>query len=415
MNRIYGLDAIRIMGEFLVVMFHYGEDFQGSKATYLVAYDLMSLFFILSGTVCTLKFVNNDDPDLFCTRKDHISFWSKKLKYTTPVYFFFCFVNLINFLQAHAQVCPLWKNVCIVLDFFLLSNWFLCPRMIMDVVLSGWFIAILFQLWIMFPFCFRHIWRPFFANSSSFWVWAKISFLFCVIQSLGGIAYVHGVDISFFPLCRLLDFSVGVGVAYTLDKPLSVLYLLSSAACLFSLYLYVHFYLQYQAWACFEISMHHFFDYDNICKLSDFHPFLSVHEFSKNHSVYFSHWKPSLPCYTFLRYFWGKAVFFFAMLIHYVGSRNLLRQEIFRHLNPLSFMLYISHLNIYSMFQSILRLLHLPPLQNLSARMVLAYISSYVLNKIYIFIFKKITRIIEKCTPQPPVIYTITDTEGETN
>lgn len=376
--RIHGLDAVRIIAEFFVVMFHYSTNSPHSHATSIFAYDLMSLFYFLSGLVCSLKYVHNTENDLFHTTAECICFWKKKITYAYPIYFILCFIQLISFVVTNSDVCPIWRRGCFAADFFSVSGWFLCPRLEMDITGVGWYIGILFNLWVLFPMLFRCVVRPLFQDST--WIWTKVFSIYVVLNLISVGAMQIRVDLSFFPLCRMFDFMMGAGVAFTLDRPISRFVVLGSVLALASFYLTVHFYLQWQTWACTPWRL-----WDD-SKCMDVNPFQP------------SSWEPdtTVPCITFLRYFWGKSLIFYAPIVQFIASKNLLEHDIFKMINPYSLMLYLSHIQVMCAIRSLTAAVRLDGLFMLPMYMIAAYVVAYYLKHAYDCGFRLVGKMLSK-------------------
>lgn len=288
-------------------------------------------------------------------------------------------------MATRASVCPIWRRGCFAADFFAVSGWFLCPRLEIDVNGTGWYIGILFNLWILFPVLFRQIVRPLFQGSS--WIWTKIFAVYVVLNLISLGAMRMRVDLSYLPLCRMLDFMMGAGVAFTIDNSVPRPVVLGSVVALVSLYLAVHFHFQWKTWACIPYKL---WDMQGEC--------IDVNPFQK------STWEPDTitPCITFLRYFWGKSLILYAPIIQYVASRNLIEFDIFKIVNPYSLMLYLTHVQVKFAIQSLTEAVKLDGLFMLPMYMIAAYIVAYYLKRAYDYVFQLVMNILLALNKRTP-------------
>ena len=214
---LHSLNAIRVIAEYAIVHHHiFGFFLRDPSNALLIStmlgFDLMSLFFVLSGFVC--MYANRHaDLDSWATKK---LFYIKKMGRVYPLYLMWLCYHIALGATLYAQFhCPLfWLGVAT--DITLISPWLLVD--IARVKGPSWYLAVLIWLWLAFPWV--HAWslRWFEHNT-----WRKIGYLY-VLSFLPWIFLVfypwYQFQYSQIPVWRMCEFMMGMGVNFTLDRPL---------------------------------------------------------------------------------------------------------------------------------------------------------------------------------------------------
>lgn len=374
MKRVHGLDTIRMIGEFFVVYFHMAMGEPHSFGVHDFGYDLISLFFLLSGCVCSLKLVDtNPTPK---TRQEALAYIKKKWMYVFPLYFFVCVCSLIgnifNRIIDHTRPCP-WMVACYALDFFALGPWFNCGVLTLEVCSAGWYIVVVLYCWILFPFIQHHL--------HQFWLtytWCKLVLvhilLTCVVY---GFIYLR-LDSFYFLPPRVLEFLLGTGIPFTQNNKAHYLCVLFAVIGTTSMYLSVHYSLQYQEDLCLKI-------------IRPYCTVLSPGWFEE---------QPQVPCSTFLRRIWCKTDFTWILIIHYILTReDVMNWEFFNILNPISLTLYLSHLRVHEFIRFLLSLVELQKMLTDTMSVVTCYAGAYYLHKAYQHVYTQCTQYMYSSLP----------------
>jgi len=364
MKRVHGLDTIRIIGEFFVVYFHMAMYTPHSFGVHDFGYDLISLFFLLSGCVCSLKLVDvNPTPKSY---QESIEYIKKKWSFVYPLYLFICICglvgNLYNRYFAHTFPCP-WDLACYILDFLTLGPWCNCGVLNTDISSTGWYICIILSCWVIFPFIQNYL-HAFWLN----YTWFKIVCMHVLLVLINLFFIYIKIDSYYFLLPRMLEFIIGTALPFTQSKPMHYTCVILAIISTTSMYLSIHYNMQWQ---------------DSLC-LKIIHPECTVLTPGHYESP------PVLPCSTFLRRIWCKTNFTWIIIINYILSReDVLNWDFFKLLNPISLTLYLSHMRVHDFLRFLLRIIKLEGSLSDTMSVLTCYISAYYLNKAYIYIHSK--------------------------
>ena len=209
---IHSVNTIRVIAEFFVVKYHlfYRVEPDAVRPVVLnslASIDLMSFFFVLSGFVCMYAHKDGNFPQ----KADCIRYFLGKLAKMYPIYFLLLLVNL----ATHDIHDNPWFWGCFVADIFVVSPWMYCEKSGGSRGV-GWYLSVMFWLWMMFPFLCGKMDNMFRANT-----WRKIIFLYLI--SLLPWIYLwfrpwEFMDYSIIPLFRLPEFVIGCALNFTLHQ-----------------------------------------------------------------------------------------------------------------------------------------------------------------------------------------------------
>lgn len=218
-RRLHAVDSLRMGAEFLIVFFHVSMGDPHSAGVTSFAYDLLSLFFVISGFVCTLS----------STKPSGDWSWAlKRIKAVLPLYLFFCGCNLVGYLCSKGAMTQA-QTICAVLDFLACSEWINCAAYFIDVVLAGWYVQDLFWCWLLYAY-----W-----GGSLQGMWEKHTWPKMAIAWGGLTLAAHWLPAwRYYVPFRAVEFLIGTGVGYAQRPyPLVTLWALGG---LVSVYLAVH-------------------------------------------------------------------------------------------------------------------------------------------------------------------------------
>jgi len=357
--RIHGLDTLRILAEYVVVQFHIQKWLMNgviqSETHEMFITDLMSFFFVLSGTVCMMN------PPLGTTTQFIVS----KMCKVAPVYYICLIWDIISILTTNDQVnsCPA-DGLCIAGHFVLLAQWANCANKWQGL---SWYMQILMTFWIIFPFIHKGL-KSFFSTH----VWPKLLVLYLLSMS---IQYALPFNTKYFAPVNFIGFVMGCGVSQTFENPLSPLWCVAGLVGIIVVYVFNHLYLQFQSDACVWLK-------SNVCDPFDTYgqPDIEAH-----------------TCSTYLVLFGSKMNIVWMLLIHTVATTpNCLEYEIFKTINNFSLFVYMFHLKIMHILIVFSQLCRLPGLFGITFMMPIVYYLSYCVSLLYkwlentVIIFKNI-------------------------
>lgn len=363
MTRIASLDSLRIIAEFVVIYYHfivYSADWQLSYAFSLFATDGIGIFFILSGCVSMIKY---KDENGFQDWKSCIDFWKRKYVYTYPLLMILFILQTIGLLVNNKHHCP-WKIACYVMDFFLISPWFLCYSMELDVVGAAWYLVILYYLWFSFPLI-QPMFQRFYVNGN---VWYKFILIYVVSMCMTLPSLYTQIQFRYLPISRLPQFVLGMGIPYTLKCKLSIQWPIIAVIVITIFYLCVYYYFQ------FDLHM---------CK-----PFLKLQD---NCHTFQDIEVTTLPCMPVLFEIWPKMDLMWVIVIHYLACTDILNYSIFKILNEYSLVLYLFHQVIGWLTQLLLKTLHMDELLNVTFLIIWTYFICYYIHILYQKAFSYLT------------------------
>lgn len=352
MERIGNFDTIRITAEFFVVYFHITHKDPHSTGISTFAYDLMSLFFVLSGCVCMLA------ERSFPTWEACWQYSWRKIAFVLPLYVLMCVWNAIGFLATPSNLREFspWQSACSVLDVFVLGQWFNCGNITLNIVLVGWYIQVLMWCWALFPIVHGRLAR-FWAS----YVWLKVAVLYVTLNLITvGFAPSYIMTNHFVPL-RACEFLLGTAIPFT--KPCHWAVVLIGTGTLTALYVTIHFVWRWNSTWCFEIDR------------SAQNPF---------HANFAG---GATPCdYTVWRILFCKSDIVWILVFSWAQGNTHLDFRLFRQLSPLSLYVYLSHLSMYLVSRTIMELLHISDMYHPTFMVVWLYCVAAGLRRAHLWV-----------------------------
>jgi peptidoglycan/LPS O-acetylase OafA/YrhL len=219
---LHSLNALRVIAEFFVVHLHVTTfRLGGCPWIYdVIARDLMSFFFVLSGFVAAWT---HPDDNAFSVGGSGYAYLSRRLAKVYPLYLLNTFIWAV--LASVHQTCAIFY-ICSFMDFILLGGWSMCYH-VEGNVKQGWYIEALVWMWASFPFIHRYILRRVDNMGMIFLMW---------IMSMG----ISGVLIAYpeeyanlrcFPAARILEFTMGCGTARMARRAKPMAWIIYLALC----------------------------------------------------------------------------------------------------------------------------------------------------------------------------------------
>ena len=333
-RKLHGIDAIRVVAEYLVVRFHVlpedkREGFHGP-----IGVDIMSFFFVLSGFVMMYTFERAD----FSTWQAVRQFWWDRLRRVYPVFLinWLCWIPyLVKVWDPDTKEGQCWlRKLCPLLQLVMLDGWAGCGVAFTANGVS-WYLSCLMWLWLVFPLI-KDALVDRFSRAGS--VWAKMAWInlawICIVCLFWPFDLY---TISGLPFLRIGEFLIGCGVASALR--LEAPGWLANGRHWIPFAGVVLFY-------CFQRVDHGLW-------------FLCLHENAQHDGC--SIWnagqawvenKP--PCITVFEKIPNKYALVWAVLIHGVARAEIagvkggfLQAEVFKLLSSFSLALYLGHVNMY--------------------------------------------------------------------
>jgi hypothetical protein len=202
---LHSLNALRVIAEFWVIHFHMsGYVGQSSMTLDILAHDLISFFFVLSGCVAVLAYEG-----------DYWDFYMRRLRRTYPIYILFVTVTLICVFDRHefGGTCKGMYWSCIAGDFLLLSPWMFCST-VTTTPGPAWYISTLFWLWLAFPVLHRYALKTVTGVFPIIilYILSLLPFTLGIFMpSLVNAGCMHN-NLGRLPVFRLAEFTMGMGV-----------------------------------------------------------------------------------------------------------------------------------------------------------------------------------------------------------
>lgn len=314
-SRYTGVDSMRCIAQCCFILINIQKLVMGIQENnvmlQLIHSDLNSLCFIISGFAVMSSCSKNDDSHL--TDKESIKhFIWRRFRSTYPLYLLTCIYYLVyKTCQGQLPNC-LYAYICYIGNILNISPWSLCNNVGSNIQGPGWYISILFSLWLIFAFIQNFCFKVCRENP-----WMIISVLGFTSNSVYFLYFfsTNIIDWHEFPVFRLSEFLLGTVLVHTIKQPIHCLW-----AVVVSIVL-ITFYILY-SWtgAIGDCNVGRVY---TACKV---YPSISK------------------PCWNELLF--AKTAFLYAVLVHFVVTRNWLDWKICKVLNQ-------SHLQVYLLHQPI--------------------------------------------------------------
>jgi peptidoglycan/LPS O-acetylase OafA/YrhL len=346
-RKLHGVDAIRVIAEFLVVRYHVLPHDERELSRGPIGMDIMCFFFVLSGFVMMYTFEHAD----FSTWRAVRGFWWDRVVRVYPVF-------LVNWLVWIPYMIKVWgsfsapgqeqvpepekgdykcylRRLCPALQLVMLEGWAGCGLAYTVNGLS-WFLSCLMWLWLVFPLIKDRLVDEFYRTGGS--VWVKMLYIYLVAVGLVCTFWSFNIyTLCGLPFLRIGEFLIGCATACALrlEEP----WWLANGRYWIPFAGVIAFY-------CLQRTDHGL-------------GFLCLHEEAWNFdscSVWHAGqaWvenKP--PCITVLEKVLNKYALVWAALIYGVaraelvkGEQGFLQAEVFKTLSGFSLTLYLGHENM---------------------------------------------------------------------
>ena len=333
---LHGINAIRVIAEYLVVRYHVlvSHNRKQTKDMGPIGTDIMSFFFVLSGFVVMYASEKNS----FSTWKSKTSFIMRRMQQAYPV-FLFCWLCCLPvlFVEWHLGIRDCWaRKVCTFIQLGMLDVWAGCG--FANTVLGvSWYLSCLVWLWIFFPFAKNALDNLFLKDE---YIWTKMSIINAAWAFAFYIMWQHDIyTIIGFPPLRLGEFIIGCGASCALKKETP--FFLAGHRFWFPFFIIISIYAIQQtdhgmSFMCLHENAHH----------SDCSLWRAGQEQIPSSS----------PCITVLEKIGNKYALVWAAVIHGIARTELnndqfnwitrlMHADIFKFLNGFSLTLYLGHVN----------------------------------------------------------------------
>lgn len=333
--RLYAVDGIRVIAEYLVVRFHVLHN--TCNGDWYAGVDLMSLFFVLSGFSMMYAYEQED----FSSWGKIAQFWRRKLVPAYAIFWLNC-VFWLPYAISQARLAPGCPRcvACPLLQLGWLDSWVGCAwEGIMNY--PSWYFSCQVWFWIAFPLV-RNTLVEALGKTQSVWPRLGVMHMLSVVVFLAAWRWPMPMTIG-FPPARFAEFVIGCGTALALHKPLSPLMAKGR-----HWYILAGLVVPYIA-----------------CMLNTTMTSFCLREAHLNNCTLWGEDRPRLgpptaPCNVWVDKIHSKSALAWAAFVHCVARAELdgtggwpvqaLSSSLFRTLSGFSLVLYLGHVNMSMLF-----------------------------------------------------------------
>lgn len=318
----------------------------------------MSFFFVLSGFVCMLS----NKATVFSNTGAKPSFYYRRISKFYPFYLMIWTIDFMRqvFTTNYSSGC-LPYLLCHVSQPFLLNVWMGCGFRIVSV--PAWYMAVLFWIWMVFPYV-----QPIILWGFESRPWSKIILLSCMATACIFPLIPFGYQaIAMLPPLRMLEFVIGCITATTIQTRLHWGWPAISVIILIGFHVMQYYVFVHQPDLCYN-------EPDFTCSLWSF----LVPGPATN------------PCVPWMGIYFNKFALLWAVLIHWLASSEYLEIKgrlglllenctILRTLSMFSLHLYLGHNTVWGIMDEISKRAHFQDQVDMDISMIATYMGCYLL------------------------------------